>query len=244
MGTEIDELLETYISDNRKHSSGGPWTMLNMISSQNGLATLDGKSGPLGGPADKELFRTLRGVADVILVAAGTVRTENYTLPVITERTAQIRKSENKAPLPKIVVLTNSLDLDPESSLFCNPDYQPIILTSTSRPKRQKMNRFKNAEIIQIEGSRVNLEKVLPKLTEKIGSIILVEGGPSLNQQLVEKDLFDELCITISPVSSSDKQAQKIITAESYTSGKMILDRSMHVGDFIFKRFLRKRQPR
>ena len=244
MGTEIDALLETYISDNRKHRSGGPWVMLNMISSKNGLATLDGKSGALGGPEDKALFRTLRGLADVILVAAGTVRAENYSLPVITERTAQLRKSENKAPLPKIVILSNSLDLNPESPLFSNQEYQPMILTSTSSPKRQMMNRFKNAEINQIEGNQVNLEKVLPKLTERLGSIILVEGGPSLNQQLVDLDLFDELCITISPVCSSDKEAQKVTTAESYTSEEMVLDRSMHVGKFNFQRFLRMRQLR
>ena len=243
MGTEIDALLETYIADERTHISGGPWTMLNMISSQNGLATLDGKSGPLGGPADKALFRTLRGVADVILVAAGTVRTENYSLPVITKRTAELRKSVNKAPLPKIVILTNTLDLDPEAPLFLNPDYRPMILTSTLRPKRQNINRFKNVEIHEIEGSNVFLEEAIPKLAEILGSVILVEGGPSLNHQLVELDLFDELCITISPVSSSDKQAQKITTPESYKSGEMVLDRSMHVGEFIFKRFLRVRRP-
>ena len=67
METDLDSLLETYISDLRPEISGAPWIMLNMISSKNGLATLNGTSGALGGPADKALFRTLRGLADVIL---------------------------------------------------------------------------------------------------------------------------------------------------------------------------------
>ena len=34
METDIDSLLETYISDLRPKASGSPWVMLNMISSK------------------------------------------------------------------------------------------------------------------------------------------------------------------------------------------------------------------
>ena len=239
METEIDALLDTYISDGRGHISGSPWTMLNMISSKNGLATMNGQSGPLGGPADKALFRTLRGLADVILVAAGTVRTENYSVPIITDRTKKIRKSLKKTPLPTIVVVTNSLNLDPQSTLFSNPDYRPGILTSTVSPKQKEVTQFTNAKFFQTEGERVDLASALPVLAKTYGPIVLVEGGPNLNQQLVKLDLFDELCITISPVTSHDNESQGVTTAASYLSGEMVLDRRITIGEFIFERFLR-----
>ncbi len=241
METDIDSLLETYISDLRPKATGSPWVMLNMISSKNGLATLDGKSGPLGGTADKALFRTLRGLADVILVAAGTVRAENYSVPVITERTSLIRASQNKPPLPSLAILTNSLNLDPDSALFASPHYRPTILTSTARPKENILSIFPNADILQTQGSRVNLKQALSDLAVTYGPVILVEGGPILNQQLVDLDLFDEFCITISPRNSSDELSPFVTSARSYEPGKVSLDRELIVGDFVFQRLLRNR---
>ena len=63
---EITSLINTYLSDRRSHENGNPWVMLNMIASSNGLATINGSSGSLGGPADKALFKALRSTADII----------------------------------------------------------------------------------------------------------------------------------------------------------------------------------
>jgi riboflavin biosynthesis pyrimidine reductase len=55
-----------------------PRVRLNMVASVDGAASLQGRSGALGGPADKALFATLRSLADVVLVGAGTMRAEEY----------------------------------------------------------------------------------------------------------------------------------------------------------------------
>ncbi|MBA2471912.1 MAG: dihydrofolate reductase family protein, partial [Pseudonocardiales bacterium] len=57
-------------------AQGRPSVRLNMIASLDGAATVDGLSGGLGGPADHRVFAALRELADVVLVAAGTVRAE------------------------------------------------------------------------------------------------------------------------------------------------------------------------
>ncbi len=62
-----------------------PTVRLNMIASIDGATAVSGLSGSLGGPADQALFAVLRSQADVVLVAAGTVRAEHYgpsTVPV------------------------------------------------------------------------------------------------------------------------------------------------------------------
>jgi hypothetical protein len=53
-----------------------PAVRLNMIASIDGATAVAGVSGGLGGPADQALFAVLRSQADVVLVAAGTVRAE------------------------------------------------------------------------------------------------------------------------------------------------------------------------
>ena len=55
-----------------------PFVALNMVSSADGKATLDGRTAPMSAEADRELFHQLRSQADGILVGAGTVRIERY----------------------------------------------------------------------------------------------------------------------------------------------------------------------
>jgi len=55
-----------------------PAVRLNMIASIDGATALAGVSGGLGGPADQALFAEVRSQADIVLVAAGTVRAEHY----------------------------------------------------------------------------------------------------------------------------------------------------------------------
>ena len=49
-----------------------------MIAIIDGATAVSGLSGGLGGPADQALFAVLRSQADVVPVAAGTVRAEHY----------------------------------------------------------------------------------------------------------------------------------------------------------------------
>ncbi len=60
---------------------GGHWLRANMVTSLDGAASLDGRSGGLSGAADEQVFAMLRALADVILVGAGTVRAEGYGPP-------------------------------------------------------------------------------------------------------------------------------------------------------------------
>ena len=94
--------------------------MLNMIASSNGLATLDGLSGKLGGDEDREVFKTLRGMADFILVGLKTVLEERYNPPKLDYELAAFRESSGKDRLPRVVVASNSLEIDPGIPLFAS----------------------------------------------------------------------------------------------------------------------------
>ena len=61
-----------------------PHVAINMVASVDGRATLDGRAGPLGDPADRALFRRLRTQVDAVMVGAGTLRAERYG-PIISD---------------------------------------------------------------------------------------------------------------------------------------------------------------
>ena len=77
VGPDTDDLDELYaVPPDRR---GGSWLRVNMVGSVDGAATGDsGKSGSLNNDVDKRVFHHLRSAADVIVVGAGTARTEGY----------------------------------------------------------------------------------------------------------------------------------------------------------------------
>jgi riboflavin biosynthesis pyrimidine reductase len=77
IGPETDDLTELYAVPPAR--AGGPWLRVNMVSTVDGAATGEsGKSGSINNEADKLVFDHLRSEADVIVVGAGTARTEGY----------------------------------------------------------------------------------------------------------------------------------------------------------------------
>jgi riboflavin biosynthesis pyrimidine reductase len=101
---------------------GRPAVRLNMIASLDGAATVDGLSGGLGGPADQRVFAALREMADVVLVAAGTVRT--------------VRTESYGPSKVALAIVTRSRALDLGSPLFTE-GARPLVLTvATAPPER------------------------------------------------------------------------------------------------------------
>src|SRR5437870_11426142 len=97
---------------------GRPAVRLNMIVSVDGGTSWGGVSGALGGPADKQLFSVLRSFADVVLVAAGTVRSEGYGPAALPAALRDARVERGQAPVPPIAVVSRSCVLDWESPFF------------------------------------------------------------------------------------------------------------------------------
>jgi riboflavin biosynthesis pyrimidine reductase len=154
-----------------------------MIASIDGATAVAGVSSRLGGPADQALFAVLRSQADVVLVAAGTVRAEHY------------------GPLAvPMAVLSRSCRLDWDSPLFTAAVTPPIVVTVAEAPALERKKAADLADVI-IAGERdVDLAAALGALAERGYARVLAEGGPTLNGQLAAAGLLDELCLTVSPL--------------------------------------------
>jgi riboflavin biosynthesis pyrimidine reductase len=98
------DFAEAYAPADRRE----PTLRLNMISSLDGAAWVDGRAGGLGGPADQALMRVLRKFADVIMVGAGTVRIEGYEGDLIGPDETQWRVAHGLTPHPRFVVVSRS----------------------------------------------------------------------------------------------------------------------------------------
>jgi riboflavin biosynthesis pyrimidine reductase len=162
--------------------AGRPSVRLNMIASADGSATLGAVSGGLGGPADKRVFAVLRSLADVVLVGAGTVRAEHY----------------GPAAVP-VAVVTRSCHLDWQSPFFTAPIARPIVVTVSDAPDDNRARAADVADVIVAGGAAVDVAEAVRLLGERGLGRVLAEGGPSLNGDLVQARVLDELCLTVSP---------------------------------------------
>jgi riboflavin biosynthesis pyrimidine reductase len=178
-----------------------PVVRLNMIASIDGATAVAGVSGGLGGPADQTVFAALRSHAEVVLVAAGTVRAEHY----------------GPIGLP-IAVVSRSCRLDWDSPLFTAVNAQPIVVTVADAPVAERKKATDLADVI-IAGERdVNLATALDALAARGLRRVLAEGGPSLNAQLAAAGLLDELCLTLSPLLVGG-DAKRILAGPSLVTG-------------------------
>src|ERR1700732_2647675 len=68
----VSEIIEDLgLWDRDARADARPHVMLNMISTADGRATLEGRSGTISQSADRALFHGLRAAVDAVLVGAG-----------------------------------------------------------------------------------------------------------------------------------------------------------------------------
>ncbi|HSP02545.1 MAG TPA: dihydrofolate reductase family protein, partial [Acidimicrobiales bacterium] len=121
--------IAAYLAAPRPAPAARPWVALSMVTSLDGATAVGGRSGPLGGEPDRAVFRAVRAIADVVLVAAGTARTERYGPVRLSAPTAAARAEAGRsADPPRLVVVSGSLDLD--LSRAAEGPVRPLVLTT------------------------------------------------------------------------------------------------------------------
>lgn len=181
--------------------SGGarPHVYLGMVASADGAASVEGRTARLGGAADQMAFSRLRETCDAILVGAGTVRAEDYGPPRTRPGGRERREERGLAPVPTIVVVTGSADLDPGSRLFADPLRRPVVATVVDAPEERRMALSEVADVWQVGDGEVDLAALLQRMAGRGWRRVLCEGGPGLNGRLLRAGLVDELFLTIAP---------------------------------------------
>lgn len=191
-------LLEVY-SQGVRPPGGRPFVRVNMISSLDGAVAVAGRSGGLGGPADKLLFSVLRALADVVLVGAGTVRIERYGPAEVPPTVQELRVQRGQRPVPPIAVVTQSANLDWGSRLFQGSGPRPIVIAPGNTDARALAQAREVADVLTAGSGSVDLAAALKVLGAEGMHHVLCEGGPRLNTSLAAAQLIDELCLTLSP---------------------------------------------
>jgi riboflavin-specific deaminase-like protein len=177
-----------------------PYLALNMVSTADGRATLDGRSGPIGDAADRQLFHGLRSAVDAVMAGAGTVRVERYRRLVRDERARQIRRRRGLAAEPWACIVSGRLDLPADIPILSDPAARVAIVTSSAASLPPIEGGAQIEYIRSRAQDRLDLPAAMAELRERFDvRSVLCEGGPHTNSQLLADGLVDELFLSLSP---------------------------------------------
>jgi riboflavin biosynthesis pyrimidine reductase len=195
---EAVDLFDAY----RPADPTAPLLRVNMVMSADGRATdRTGRTGELGRPGDKQLFRALRAMADAILVGAGTARAESYGPHRMTGELRERRLELGRPLAAPLVLVSRSLELDWESPMFTEAERPTVVMTCDAAPRERRGAAARAAMLVIAGDETVDLELGLATLRREFGfAHVLCEGGPTLNEPLFELGLVDELCLTLTPL--------------------------------------------
>jgi 5-amino-6-(5-phosphoribosylamino)uracil reductase len=219
-----------------------PFVRANFVASADGAVTLDGRSGGLSDPADREVFALQRAMADVILVGAGTARAEGYRGVRMPAEHAVLRRKLGLAPVPPIAIITATCWLTSEHVLVTDTEVPPIVITVASAPAEHRDALTAAGVPVLVAGEhRVELAVALRMLAERELRRVLTEGGPELFGELLAADLVDELCLTVSPRLVGGLAGRIAATPRELNPRRLRLASAVHAGDALLLRYLRAR---
>jgi riboflavin biosynthesis pyrimidine reductase len=215
-GRPLDD-LDAAVRAEERTAHGRPWVMLNMVTSIDGATAVDGGSTPLSDDDDRALFRALRRVADVIVVGSGTVEAEDYR------------------PDARLVIVSGRLSIDPSRRVFSDPEQRPTVVGSSQADpaKVAALREVANVELLEdLSGS--NVIGLLPA-----GSIVLCEGGPTLNSSLFQTDVVDEINWAVAPLVVGGKSNRMTSGDALGDPSRYRLARSWMGEETLFLRYVR-----
>jgi len=182
VGPVTSDLADLYAVPSSHSPDAGPWLRVNMVSTVDGAAAGEtGRTGAINNEVDKRVFHHLRAQADVIVVGAGTARTEAYR------------------PAVKPIVLVSRSGAIPVS-LRDAPAGSVLMATVASAPELTATRAaLGDSCVLMLGETEVSLPDLKAALGERGWRDVLCEGGPSLLRDLVAAGMVDELCSTVVP---------------------------------------------
>jgi riboflavin biosynthesis pyrimidine reductase len=214
---EIADGLFSQLSAAGRAASGRPYVILNMASTADGRASIDGRSGPIGNRADRELFHALRTTVDGVMIGAQTLRTERYNRIVADERLRDLRERRGLEREALACLVSQSLVLAADIPLLADPAAHVVILTASEGALSQQCAARIDYLRVGVEGN-LDIPGALARLrSEWKVQTLLCEGGPHLNAQLLAGGLVDELFLSLAPKlagGAPPAHALRIVTGE------------------------------
>ena len=179
-----------------------PYTFINVAMTADGkIDTFERRGAAISSQRDKQRVDELRASADAVLVGGRTLLDEQPKLTVKSEALREGRIKQGRSPNPIKVGVVTVADILKESDFIQTGDTRLVIFT-TSQTSISKLAELRalGVEVFVDDAPRVDLNKMMLTLKKLGVERVMVEGGGTINFELIQQGLVDELQIYVSPM--------------------------------------------
>jgi len=179
-----------------------PFVFVNVAMTADGkIDTVQRKGAGISSPRDRERVDELRAGADAVMVGGKTLLDEDPKLTVRSEELRAGRIGRGRSPNPvKVGVVTRAIIK--EDSQFLNAGPADIVIFTTRRTSKRHLSRLtsRGVDVYVDDAEKVDLERALATLKELGIDRLMVEGGGTLNFELMRLGLVDEVTAFVAPL--------------------------------------------
>jgi 2,5-diamino-6-(ribosylamino)-4(3H)-pyrimidinone 5'-phosphate reductase len=178
-----------------------PFVFINVAMTADGkIDTFERKGSAISSPRDKERVDRLRADSDAVMVGGRTLLDEDPKLTVKSETLQAERVARGLSPNPlKVGVVTRAM-LDADSK-FLNSGPADIVIFTTRQTSKKYLSLLKSRKVdVYVDNAeKVNLKRALATLKDLGVERLMVEGGATLNFELLRLGLVDEVTAYVAP---------------------------------------------
>ena len=213
-----------------------PFTVANFVSSVDGRATVEGRSGGLGDDGDKAIFRALRREVDAVLVGTGTLVAERYGRILRDPQSRELRGERGLSPEPLACTVTRRGELPLDIPLFAEPEARVVVFTAAEIDITHVRAQI---EVVRLAPEQLTLTAALRHLRRQHGvRALLCEGGPRIFSSLVHEGVVDQLFLTLAPRLVGGRESPAITTGPAHEEpAQMSLDGVLELQGSLFLRY-------
>jgi len=186
-----------------------PFVFINVAMTVDGkIDTFARKGSAISSKRDKKRVDQLRAGADAVMVGGRTLLHEDPKLTVKSEALRAERVSRGRTPNPAKVGIVTKAELDTHSEFLYEGNARVVIFTTHHTSKDQlAFLRSQGVEVFVHDGERVDLKQTMLILKELGIERLMVEGGATLNFELIRLGLVDELSAYVAPMIFGGEEA-------------------------------------
>jgi 2,5-diamino-6-(ribosylamino)-4(3H)-pyrimidinone 5'-phosphate reductase len=208
-----------------------PYTFINIAMTADGkIDTFERKGAAISSKWDKQRVDELRAVADGILVGGKTLLDELPKLTVKSEALREGRIQRGLPPNPIKVGIATAANIPLESDFIKAGDARVVIFTTSQTSINQvEILRAHGVEVFVEDAPRVDLSQMARTLKQLGINRLMVEGGGTINFELMRLGLVDELTIYIAPMIFGGANAPTLADGLGLVRGAALALKLMNV---------------
>ena len=179
-----------------------PFVFINIAMTADGkIDTFQRRGSAISSARDKERVDQLRAQSDAVMVGGRTLLNEDPKLTVKSEALREERVARGRSPNPIKVGVVTQANLRADSKFLTTGPADIVIFTTRRTSKRHlSLLTARGVDVYVDEAKRVDLPKALATLKDLGIDRLMVEGGGSLNFELMRLGLVDEATLYIAPM--------------------------------------------